>query len=304
MRPLLLSLLTLILAAAPSASADELESVLPPEGFLSPFRAEPPVAYDCSTLFEIIDGKAEQFFSYGFRALLAVDYVDTTDENRSLTLYVYDMGTLLNAFGIYSRHRHPRVTFLDLGAEGFESFSTLGAFKGRHFVYLEASDDSDDLLAANRALARYVVDRLRGTRFPPAELLVLPTKDRLAGSAQYVRGGLLGLEFLGDGLQAEYETAREDPTRVFVSFFDSPADARAAFDAFTRYARERSEDFRDEPGWPDRAFSARSPYWDVLLVTVKDRFVAGVVEIDAPEDGRALLTSTIDRINLYETMCR
>src|SRR4030067_1939643 len=72
---------------------------------------ETPATFLPGTLFEYIDGAAENYLSYGFRELVVGNY----KEHRvaaTLTVEVYDMGGGTEAFGIYRSERYPESPFL------------------------------------------------------------------------------------------------------------------------------------------------------------------------------------------------
>src|SRR4030065_1838222 len=62
---------------------------------------EPPATFLPGTLFEYIDGAAENYLSYGFRELIVGNY-KKGKSTASLTVEVYDMGDDLRAYGVYS----------------------------------------------------------------------------------------------------------------------------------------------------------------------------------------------------------
>ncbi|MEJ2628983.1 MAG: hypothetical protein P8078_10545, partial [bacterium] len=58
--------------------------------------------YHSDNLWEYINGAADHFISYGFEELT---YGDISKDELTVTVNVYDMGSVLNAFGIYTSEK-------------------------------------------------------------------------------------------------------------------------------------------------------------------------------------------------------
>ena len=72
-----------------------------PQGFLTIAGWSPqgePATYDADGLWELINGAADTFLSYGFETVTVQQY-SAGDVTASVA--AYDMGTPLNAFGVY-----------------------------------------------------------------------------------------------------------------------------------------------------------------------------------------------------------
>ncbi|MDZ7318533.1 MAG: hypothetical protein ONB11_05220, partial [candidate division KSB1 bacterium] len=147
-------------------------------------------SYDAENLYEYIDGAADQFLDYGFRRLQTRDFAV---DSLKLTVEIYDMGSQLNAFGIYQAERPPDAPGLTWGTEAIVSppFQCL-LLKDVYYVKVnvfegELSDSSGSRLLAAIAAA------LPGKADFPAELQWLPTKNMIAGSAGFTRVRFLGV---------------------------------------------------------------------------------------------------------------
>ena len=70
--------------------------------------------YDASNLWEYINGAADAFMMYGFEQL---QVRDVSAGGVTVTANIYDMGTPLNAFGIYRAESPKGVESLDVGVE-------------------------------------------------------------------------------------------------------------------------------------------------------------------------------------------
>src|SRR4030042_5526834 len=129
-----------VLVSWASVQADSqsiLRSLLPePSGWI---LTETPPTYVPGTLFEYIDGAAENYLSYGFRELVVGNYKEQRSA-ATLTVEVYDMGDETRAFGIYSSERYPASHFLSVGTQGYWEEGTLNFIVGGYYIKLLCFD--------------------------------------------------------------------------------------------------------------------------------------------------------------------
>jgi hypothetical protein len=85
----------------------------PPKGWI---LAEGPRVFTKANLFEHINGQAELFFKYGFQRCTFAVYKDPNNPDRQIDLDIYDMGNVLQAFGIFSRFREEDRS-MDIGLD-------------------------------------------------------------------------------------------------------------------------------------------------------------------------------------------
>ena len=106
-----LLLLSVLVACAPAAVTDFPEI----EGWGSPTAVN---SYDASSLWEFINGAAETFMQYGFQGLETAEF---SRDGTILAVSIYDMGSALNAYGIYRSERPDEVEPLAIGAQAIVS---------------------------------------------------------------------------------------------------------------------------------------------------------------------------------------
>jgi hypothetical protein len=190
----------------PEDSEADLERLLPAASELEGWQvAEGPAAHGPETLFEYMNGGAERYLSHGFRRLVHVRYQLGDDPLASVTLDLYDMGSELGAFGIYSDGRWPEVETRPWGAEGYRFGAVAAAWKSRVFVHAEADDERPELVAMLETLVARVAGGVPGEASPPAVLAALPAEGLVARSERYTPSDLLGHAFLPGGVTATYQ---------------------------------------------------------------------------------------------------
>jgi hypothetical protein len=168
--------------------------------------------YTADNLWEYINGAAELFVEY------EVETCHTGDlESHGLvvTIDYYNMGTPLNAFGVYVRERPDPGTAIAGATEALISppYQAL-LLKGSRYVKVNVFEG--ELTEANGlALLEAISSALPGPSSYPEELDLLPEQGRLAGTAGFQREGFLGLTELTDCMYAEYSNDGADPWQGF-----------------------------------------------------------------------------------------
>ena len=248
--------------------------------------AEGPVEYSPDTLYEYLNGGAERYRSHGFRRLLHIRYQLGEDPLACVTLDVYDMGSELGAFGIYSAARPVGPPPRQWGAEGYRNGTIAGAYKGPIFIHGEADDDRHELVETLEELMSRVAGGADGSVSPPAILDPLPQTHRQTGSERYVPSNLLGHSFLPGGVLATYEV---DGRRgeFFYTEFGSETEAVDAMAALRAHFEERDTIAGGVPPFGDDGFRTTDPIFGQGTVVRKGDLIAGIhgdLPIDEGED--------------------
>jgi hypothetical protein len=287
----------LILAAGcarqelPQSPGAELESLLPDASALDGWRvAEGPTLFTPDTLWEYLDGGAPRYLAYGLVQMVHVRYQLGDDPLSSVSLELYDMGSELGAFGIYSSIRPPDLSVRSWGAEGYRAGNTAAAWKGQVFVHASADDERAELTEAMEWLLSRICEHVTGATSPPPILNPLPSEDMVPHSERYVASDLFGHAALPGGVLATYKIGgrRAD---LFFSELSNEVAAEEALAAF-RLEKERWTEVSGAP----RGFRFEDPSGTSGTVLRSGRFVIGVLG-DVPFDTQdALLSRLNDRL--------
>lgn len=295
----------LLAAALPAGCRDDpgppvprLDALLPAASELEGWRvAEGPVAHGQETLFEYLNGGAERYLSHGFRRLLHVRFQLDDDPLAGVTLDLYDMGSELGAFGIYSAGRWPEVETRPWGVEGYRYETVAVAWKGRVFVHGEADDGRPALLAMLDSLVARAADGAPGDPSPPAILSALPAEGLVAGSERYVPADLLGHSFLPGGVTAIYEIDGRR-AEVFFSEVGSEEAAVSALSALREDVSRRGRWTGEVHSLGDGGFRFAASSVGHGTAVRSGAFLAGVQGRLSAEEGRRLLTALLGRLPL------
>jgi len=165
--------------------------------------AEAARLFSPANLFEYIDGAAESYLSYDFKELLAVEF-DRPGAEASITLEIYDMGSPIDAFGIFGAERYPENPPVAVGDVGYMEGEALNFAAGRYYVKLLAFGLGDETGAVLVDFARKVAGAVPGTGGLPSVLGRFPRGDIVPRSEKFIRRNFMGYEFLHDGFTADY----------------------------------------------------------------------------------------------------
>jgi hypothetical protein len=217
---------------SPEQSA-ELTRLLPGDGELVDARRAGAIElYDPENLYEYIDGAADVFLAFDFAALVHVVYQYGAVE---VTVDVYDMGQLDNAFGIFASERGASVSPCAIGTAGYSAETILNFYHGRFYVKLSAFSEQAAPGPALERLARLVAERIGGEASAPGELKLIPETDRATNSVRFLRRAPLGHEFLGPAFLAKFGHAGHETT-LLISRAETPPAAMRRLADLAKYA--------------------------------------------------------------------
>ena len=187
-----------------------------PQAFLTIAGWSPqdePSTYDATGLWELINGAADIFLSYGFETVTVQKF---SAGEVTASIAVYDMGRPLNAFGIYRTEAPADETAVSVGTEAVVSppYQCL-LLKDRYYVKVEAYEGDIDQ-ATGEALVAAIADALPGNAGLPPEFMALPIDGMVAGSSQYTREALYGLAELNESVHAAYTDDTGSEYQAFV----------------------------------------------------------------------------------------
>ncbi len=192
--------------------------------------SEPPKLFHSKNLYEHINGGAEAYLAFGFKELL-VAYFEK--ENSSLTLEIYDMGNNYNSFGIYSVERSPQYQFLEIGNHGYTDGENLFFISGKFYIKIYCSECGENAPETVKSFAMEVEKRITDKGSLPEPLKYFPEEGLVKNSERFFPNNFLGIDFLKNGFQAEYEVNKR---RFYLFIIEEKEDTiNDAFEKFKRY---------------------------------------------------------------------
>jgi hypothetical protein len=157
--------------------------------------------YNPSNLWEYINGAADQFLDYGFRQLGVREF---SADAVSVSIDIYDMGTPLNAYGIYTAERPDDYKRENAGAEAVLNLpAQCLMLKDRYYIKVYAFEGKLTRESALELL-KNIEKGIAGSDKFPKEIRDLPAENKINGSERYIRESFLGLKELNNCVYAAY----------------------------------------------------------------------------------------------------
>lgn len=203
-----------------------------PEQFPDGFKVTKPMEYyDPGNLYDLINGQAVFYLSYGF---VKLDHAYYEKDGVSYRVDVYELADRLSALGSYRQQKDEDTSELNIGTEGYIIDYLAAFFKDKYYVEIVPMDDGD--ITELKLLAGHVEKSVPGTRELPPELSLFPQDGLIPNSEMYFGESFLSYSFMGNGLSAYYMQKQDDKEiRVFIALSDSK-----------EKAQKISEDFKEK----------------------------------------------------------
>lgn len=190
--------------------------------------------YVPNDLWKKINGAADLFLAYGFRELLAVSYERPGAKLPEIEVSIYEMGTALNAMGVYLAERSPGARRLEIGWEAYQTDMGLFFYKGPYYLKILDLSAEGNLAPVVLEVAAHIDDRIRVEQQSVPEMSVFPPDGLVPGSVLYVKNDALGHSFLKRVFKADYKVNGETATL----FYCRQEDAADLLPKYREYGKE------------------------------------------------------------------
>jgi hypothetical protein len=251
--------------------------------------------YTPDDLYKYIDGEAELYLPYGLEKAETVLYADPAHKGSGLVVNLFTMGSLLDAFGIYSNYRSTEAEPVKAGADGFVEEAQLMFYEGPYFVQIMTSGSSDQDSSLFRRCAAAVSQKLAGGAERPRELELLGVPGLVPRSERYYAGGLLGYAFLGRGLTAEV-ALKSGRAKAFVVLGNTAEAIKRALEAYGKQLKESKAAFHVSEVEGVLRLAATDPLYKGVLLRQSGRFAVGVAGLADPRDGEEIIAQLLFRL--------
>ncbi len=222
-------LIALLLGTAlPSSAADEPAATFPAIPGWS--VVQDTAVYTPANLYDLIDGAADLFLSYGFVDLHLAEY--SRPDSVTVRVEVYRHNTSTNAFGAYSQERNTDYEFITVGTEGYVADGILNFFAGTRYVKMSTMTHGVAGRQAMSSVAKCLDSALSNDRNWPVLLSVFPEEGKIPHSEIYAAENFLGYRFLRNAFSATY--GGNQPLTLFVIAADNEAQARGMLEQYAK----------------------------------------------------------------------
>lgn len=189
-----------------------------------------PLSYTADNLWEYINGSAETFLMYEFEEVAAQHYLNAAE--LEIKVEIYEHGSPLMTFGIYSQFRSPDGAYLEIGNEAFGDEYSIHFWKGHFYVKIYAYDEGEESAAAMKKFAEIVAGRIPDEGGEPKETGLFPAGGLIGKSITYVSEGVMGSGKLPPAFTGEYLVG-EEKGKLYIFPLESEEDAGKAFSWYT-----------------------------------------------------------------------
>jgi len=285
-----------IVSALPGASEDSLLGGDLPGGF----KLTRPVAfYNPGNLFELIDGQAVFYLSYGFRLLEHAFYEKGGD---TYSVDIYELADRLSAFGSFHQQKDEDAAFMDVSCEGYAIDYLAVFYKDRYYVEIIPAASPDNAVETMTAFALQVEKRIPGTGVIPPEIALLPEENIVPGSIRYFGENLISYTFMGKGLTAQYTRPGGGKNlTAFISFAENEESARTIGSAF-RGNSTGAEDCRyTTSGVTLTGINGTLPYRGNAVLYIYRTYVLGFLGYDDIAETHPLTDVIVKNLSGYDS---
>jgi hypothetical protein len=227
------------------------------------------VFYTPDNLYDLIDGAADVYLSYGFEKVYLADY--GSGDGTEVRVELYRHNSTVNAFGIYSQERKPDYHFVAMGAQGYEDEGILNFLTGVYYVKLATHGAGPGVRRSLRAVAHAIARHLLQDTLLPSPLALFPTYGKITNGETYVADNFLGYGVLHSAYIAQYKG--EKPFQMFIIPCESSAAARAMLEAYLKAVKQPAG--RDGDG----VMMVKDPHNGPVGLVLKGRTLAGILNI-------------------------
>lgn len=112
--------------------------------------------FDKDNLYEKIDGRAESFVQYNVKGMAYTNYHPVGDDANEIQIYIFELGSSLDAFGKYGTEKPDGVETLPIGKEGYSTAGSTLFYNGRYYTQIVSTVDQPEFAE----FARHLADRV------------------------------------------------------------------------------------------------------------------------------------------------
>lgn len=228
--------------------------------------------YYPDSLFEYIDGAADQFLEYDFKVLFSRNYKGP--DGKAITIDVYKHKNLTNAFGIYSQEKPDIGNFIDVGSQGYYEEGILNFFKGPYYVKISSFDLGKNEKTKLIETAKNISGKFGGSGTFPDEIKLFPVKNRVLNSEKYVSRNFLGYHFLNSAFISTYMIGGKEK-KAFIISAGNKKNAQKIINEYRKYMDRKNvgvENIKSRYIFPDPNYSSEGK----ICMSVSGRYISGV----------------------------
>ena len=161
--------------------------------------------YSPDTLYEKINGRAPAYLGFNFQQLAFRTFSIDDQEGQYVDVFIYQMDTPVNAFGIFSLEREAGAQAVEFVSDGYRSEMGFFYRQANAYVQVIASDFSDAVMDETARFSEILATLIPADDTGVGAAAMLPSENQISGSLSYIQAYAYGLEQLNDVFEARYQ---------------------------------------------------------------------------------------------------
>jgi hypothetical protein len=243
--------------------------------------------FNSENLYEHIDGASEFYLSYGFQSLQVARWEKSGSE---LTIEVYDHGTPVNAYGIYSMERPESAQTKAIGLEGYYDNTVLNFVTGKYYVKMNSYHVENAGAALLERIALKLGVTLCASPQYPKVVAIFPKENLIANSVQCISSEFMGLGFLGAATRSKYQFPAGAET-VFIIEKGNGDEAGAVVKKYFEFTEEKMEKLEEGD------FAVNDPFNGKVLLRWSGKYLIGATPGNDKLEVAKLFDQIVDALN-------
>lgn len=285
-------------SATPAVSASaspQLIALLPAKNEVKGWAfSRAPRGFTAENLWELIDGAADGFVTYGVQEVVTADFAQAGTGYQAV-IEIYQMKDPLNAYGKYSEERNPEYQFLTVGNEGYSGGTSLNFWAGQYYVKITAFEEKDALEQEMAKLAQAVAAKVTSPGAEPPELAYFPKENQLPHTILYIPKDVLAQSYLTNGFEARYK-AGEKGYKLIVVGMGSTAAAQEALTRYRQVVTKGGKDVRDLEAPGEGGFVGKDSFYGNLAAIRAGKHIVVALGVASEDEGKKLIADVVRNI--------
>ncbi|MCD6163655.1 MAG: hypothetical protein J7K40_14735 [candidate division Zixibacteria bacterium] len=268
-------------------SSTDYKSIFPDK--LDGFSLTSPLKiYPADSLYEYINGEAEEYVTYGTVQVVSCEY---SKEKLKYSIDLFEFEDPLGAFGIYSKRRLPGDRFIELGTETVLGNSFIYYLKDRYLITINFYGNS---LPDFESLSHFavIIDRQTpGYALYPQQIMVFPQKRLVSHSEKFWIHGFKNFAAPESCFSADYRK-RDKICTLFYSLNRTQRE----FDTFVDVINIKCRILSHTAGVGKNSIYAVSETEGKILVGYSNQIIFGVLNVSGDYWAKALCKALFENI--------
>ena len=272
-----------------SKSRVRFNSILLPE--ISDFtRAEKVKIYPADSLWNYIDGAADEYLSYRVVRVATVEYYR---RNLTYSIDIYEFAEPLGAFGIYAKRRLPDDNFINLGTEALLGNGYLYCLKDRFFVTINSYGDELPDLESLRVFGTALDSLIPGKTDFPEQTFMFPQKRLVPHSEKFWPSGLEQFAAPESCFTADYKKGNDTCT-----LFYSSGRTQTEYETLLKVIQGKGRILSFSAGIGKNSIYAITDQTKKTLVGYTDGVIFGVLNVSGDLWAKALCEALLENLGV------